>query len=214
MQIGFSHVAIDGPRASSALVLLALRAARKALPDVPIVHLTDETTERLPVADAVIRRPRLPIALGCLDHFVAAGAGDWLFLDTDALVQHGFPVREVFRGATWDLAVATRDGTLTEKEVGTKFMARMPFNKGAVFSRTPAFWQDAYDWLAQQSPKLQQWMGDQRAMNVVIAAAKYRTLVLDKAFNYPPRRADEDLSERVIVHYKGDRKKWLQAVAA
>jgi hypothetical protein len=37
---------------------------------------------------------------------------------------------------------------------------------------------------------------------------------LPRAYNWAPRAADEDVSERIIVHYKGDKKGWMLGEAA
>lgn len=151
-----------------------------------------------------------PLALAVLESY-AAVAGDWLFLDTDVLVQQD--VRHVFDDP-FDLAVATRDGTLKADEVGTKFMAAMPFNKGAVFSRSPAFWQAAVAIARTYKPSQQAWMGDQRAMNDAIAAGRFLVKILPNGFNYPPRQHDEDVRDKAILHFKGPRKPWMLRSAA
>jgi hypothetical protein len=110
------------------------------------------------------------VALRCLEAYAAAGADDWLFVDTDIEIRAD--VRHVFEDpdADFDIAVAERTGTLTEDELHKgeqrSFMAKFgPHNKGAVFSRSSAFWEDAADWLRHQTESKQHWMGDQEAMN-------------------------------------------------
>src|SRR6478735_2923399 len=130
MTVGFFHVArVETPHVKLAAALI--RSVRRAMPDVPIVHLTDETTTAIAGIDHLQRHPPAPIALGCLEAYAACD-GEWLFVDTDVIVRHD--VRPIFDRA-FDIAVAHRDGTLRPGEVGTKFMASMPYNKGAVFSR-------------------------------------------------------------------------------
>lgn len=212
MTVGLFHVGgTDAHRQSAAR---AIASVRQAMPDVPIAHLTDATSASLDGVDRVIRAPVVPdrIALACLDLYAAAGAGDWLFLDTDTVVQAD--VLHVFL-RSFDVAVASRVGTLLPHELGTKFMDRMPHNKGVVFSRAPQFWIDAGAHLRTCHVKQQQWMGDQRAMCDVIATGRYAVEVLPNAYNYPPQRPDEDVSRKAILHYKGpSRKAWRQARAA
>lgn len=208
MTVGFYHVALDGPKASTAGVQAMVRSVKQAMPGVRIVHFTDVQT---PVIDGVdwAVRPTLPVALGCLDAY-AQCEGDWLFLDTDVIVRED--VRHVF-DQPFDIAVAERAGTLKPSEVDTKFMASMPYNKGAVFSRSQAFWLDALARCRQMKPTRQQWMGDQQAMNDAILSGKYAVEVLPNRYNYPPLTATDDLRDKAIVHYKGPRKAWMGLAA-
>jgi hypothetical protein len=150
-----------------------------------------------------------PIALRCLEAYAAAGDGHWLFVDTDTEIRSD--VRHVFedQDEDFDIAVATRAGTLLEKEVGTKFMAANGYNKGAVFSRDWRFWAEAADLLRTMSVERQNWMGDQLAMNRIIESGRYRVKVLPNAYNYPPKSKTDDVREKHILHFKGpSRKQW------
>lgn len=203
MTVGFFHV---GP-AGSVHVRLAERlvaSVRRVMPNVPIVQMTDSETPAIAGVFHVERREPRPIAIGTLEHFAACD-GDWLLVDTDVIVQAD--VRHIFRHP-FDIAVATREGTLRRREVGKKFMDRMPFNKGAVFSRSPAFWAAAAD-LRLQSEKAQAWMGDQQSMNTIIRSGAFKVITLPSGYNYPPLTAREDVSRHQILHYKGDRKPWM-----
>lgn len=204
MKVGFFHVARgDTPHVRLAKALI--RSVRQTMPSVEVVHLTDEITAPIDGADRVERHPPAPIALGCLEAY-AAREGDWLFVDTDVIVQRD--VRWIFT-APFDIAVADREGTLRPKEVGTKFMSSMPYNKGSVFSRSPAFWSAAAAHLRTLSEKRQHWMGDQAAMNHVIATGRFHVHILPARYNYPPQQRDEDLNAQAILHYKGSRKAWM-----
>mgnify|MGYP000066486456 CR=1 FL=1 len=212
MTIGVFHIAV-GPTVHLQLAANLIASVRRTMPGVPIAHLTDQETAPLADVDFVIRHTsRPPVALGCLDAYAHAGPGDWLFLDTDVVVQRD--VRPVFDLA-FDVAVATREGTLRPNEIGTKFMARMPFNKGAVFSRCAEFWGDAVRACLTMPAKRQQWMGDQLAMNEVIDGGRYRVVVLPNTYNYPPKtRGDVDARSKAILHFKGNRKAWALEAAA
>lgn len=204
MTVGFFHV----DRGETPHVVLAkalIRSVRKSMPGVEIVHLTDDVTVPIAGADRVERHAPAPVALGCLEAY-AAHEGEWLFVDTDVIVQRD--VRWIF-DRPFDIAVAEREGTLQPKEIGTKFMSSMPFNKGSVFSRCPAFWAAAATHLRTQSEKRQNWMGDQASMNAVIASGAFKVEILPARYNYPPQRQDEDLNAQAILHYKGDRKAWM-----
>lgn len=204
MTVGFFHVA-RGETPHVRLAAALMRSVRRAMPDVSIVHLTDALTPAIDGVDVVQRQGPAPIALGCLEAY-AACEGEWLFVDTDVIVQRD--VRYIFE-RPFDIAVANRDGTLRPKEVGTKFMRGMPFNKGAVFSRSPTFWVAAAAHLRTLSEKRQHWMGDQLSTNHVIATGRFRVEILPSRYNYPPLLKDEDVSTKAILHYKGPRKTWM-----
>lgn len=211
MKVGIFHMAdVETPHV--ALAGRLIRSVRARMPGVEIVHLTDADTEPLVGVDTVCRQPCSKfVALACLELFQWAGVGDWLFLDSDTIVQRD--VSHVFDQA-FDIAVADREGTLLDKEIGTKFMARMPYNAGVVFSRSPAFWVSAVARLAKMPVKRHVWMGDQEAMNRVIADGGYRVLVLSNDYNYPPKHEHDDISGKAIIHLKGPRKSWALGQAA
>lgn len=186
-----------------------VQSVRKAMPGVPIVqftHLEHLLASMVAGVDAVQVVDQRPLCVSVLDAYAACGDGDWLLLDTDVVVQRD--VRYVF-DEPFDIALATREGTLRPKEIGSKMMTTMPFNKGAVFSRSPLFWKAARELLLAMTPAAQSWMGDQRAMNDVISTGSFEVKVLENHYNYPPFTADEDVSFRSIVHYKGPRKTWM-----
>jgi hypothetical protein len=210
MKVGIFHVGPMAPHTQQ-LAQLLCASVRHEMPGVEIVHLTDEVTSRLPGADRAQRRPTAPFGVALMTQR-AACVGPWLFLDTDTRVLRD--VRGVFADRTFDIAVATREGTLKPSEVGTKFMAQMPFNAGVVFSTSSAFWEAARRWLLEQPEKSRGWMGDQRALNTVIADGRFAVKVLPASYNYPPQAAHEDLRAHAIVHFKGPRKAWGLGVAA
>lgn len=204
MKIGFFHVGRGvTPHVQLAQVLIV--SARRWMPNVEIVHFTDSDTRAIVGVNEVRRQPAGPVALSCLEAYASAGDGDWLFVDTDVVIQRD--VRWIF-DRSFDIAVASREGTLLEKEVGGKFMASMPYNKGAVFSRSPVFWCEAAAYLRTLSPKRQEWMGDQVAMNAVIATKCFNVEILDPRYNWPPKTKD-DIHDKAILHFKGKRKAWM-----
>jgi hypothetical protein len=178
------------------------------MPGVPVIHFTDAASTRLALVNLgqVFVHPAGPIALRCIEAF-ASVPGDWLFVDTDVEIRSD--VSRVFDDPDFDIAVATREGTLLEKEIGTKFMARMPVNKGAVFSRSQAFWQACAEHCRKLPEKQQQWMGDQIAFNHVIASGQFKVKILPNAYNYPPKSKTDDVRGKHILHFKGpSRKTW------
>lgn len=192
MKVGYFHRELDQP---SRTVRLMRQSVRQALPGVAIVKLPDAGG---------------PLALAVLQAY-ASVTGEWLFLDTDTIVQRD--VRHVFDEA-FDIAVADRAGTLTEADRSGTALQAMPFNKGAVFSRSQLFWDHSLAVLQAMSLSRQAWMGDQIGMNLTISGGKFLVKILPNSYNYPPQSAQEDVSDKHVLHYKGRRKAWMLERAA
>jgi hypothetical protein len=214
MKIGFFHVETDTLASDQGYVCARamVRSAKRRMPTVPVVQFTDLTSDAVKGVDDVRRKPAEPMALLRMRH-QAAVDGDWLFIDTDVIFQHG--VKEVFE-KTFDIAITSRDWPHLRPAVG--FSERMPFNTGVVFSRCPAFWRDVYSRLLLLEPEAQQWMGDQEVICDLVGTdwSPYRVIELKGSrFNYPPvvQGGKDPLVTQTnawIVHYKGpDRKKLL-----
>jgi hypothetical protein len=209
--VGFFHVDRDQSEHRSTRSLVRdglIRSIKQVMPTVELVQFTDLQTLPFDGVDRVSRTPIGPIALSVLEAY-ASCVGDWLFVDTDVVIQRD--VREVFQ-KPFDVAVATREGTLLEKEKDVKFMKRMPYNKGAVFSRNRGFWLDAVAVCKAYGQARKEWMGDQQAMNDVIETELYDVLVLPNTYNYPPK-SKTDMAGKAILHFKGSRKAWMGAIS-
>lgn len=193
MRVGFYHVERGGTSRGTARALVdrMVQSVRAAMPGVEIAEMTGPVDR--------------PMALGVLEAY-ASVSGDWLFLDTDVIVQED--VRCVF-DTDFDLAVADRTGTFRPGEPETKFMRRMPVNKGVMFSRSQAFWRDTAEACCAYRPERQEWMGDQQAVNDVILRGAYLVQVLPNRYNYPPHARHEDVRDKAILHFKGGRKGWM-----
>lgn len=206
MNVGFYHAGRGDESAPRRRIRALVRSVRRAMPGVSLTHFTDLTTEKIAGVDEVVRRSPLPIATARLDAYGSV-SGEWLFIDSDVLVQQD--VRDVFDQA-FDIALADRRGTIRPQDEGTKTIASMPFNSGAVFSRTQAFWQATLERISELSEKRQAWMGDQQALCDVIAEGRFDVRILSNRYNYPPHRQDEDVSDKAILHFKGtERKYWM-----
>jgi hypothetical protein len=177
-----------------------LRSIRRAMPDVEVVQLTDETSPGVVGVDRVDRRPAAPFAAFIAEHYAAAGPGEWLFLDTDVVVQRD--VRAIF-AARFDLALADRAGTYLPGEEGSEFMTRCPYNAGVVFSRNHTVWQAVAARIAAMSPDDQAWLGVQLALGAMIRDALIFARILPAEYNYPPQSAEDDVRDKALVHYKG-----------
>lgn len=210
MTVGFYHVDIPG-KTRPALALQMIASVRRAMPGAPIVQFTSDRAMALPGVDDVAVLPDgLPLALALVNARASVG-GEWLFIDTDVIVQKD--VRHVFQESGFDVAVATRDGTMRPHEIGSKFIERNLYNAGAVFSRSQRFWVDALA-AAYTKEKRHAWGCDQEAMCAVIHSGRFTVTVLPNTYNYPPFTADEDVRDKAIVHLKGKRKAWASRFAA
>ena len=90
-------------------------------------------------------------------------------------------------------------------ENGVNISELMPYNTGVVFSRSKQFWKDCIDF---GKDKNFGWYTDQASVAVI--SDRYNTLKLHcDNFNYTPKKKDEDLSSRYVVHYKGNRKNFI-----
>ena len=206
MTVGFYHSARKHTD-HMICALRLLRSVRQNLPGVDVVQFTTPESVRVSGVDDVRVLADGPVALNTLEAYGSC-SGEWLFTDTDVLVQRD--VRDVF-DRPFDVAVAERDGTYTGRDLkpGRTFMKVMPYNKGAVFSRSPEFWRAALAVAERYPERKREWMGDQLAMNQVIAGGQFDVAVLPNSYNYPPRTRIEDVRDKHITHWKGGRKLWL-----
>lgn len=185
------------------------RSVRKAMPGVPVVHFTDEESPAVDGVDDVRRLPPEPMARLRMRHH-AQVEGDWLFVDTDVLIQQD--VRPVFDDP-FDIAVTTRDWG--HVQLAERFADRMPYNMGVVFSRSSTFWRAVLERVARMEKSYQRWMGDQEAFNHLIRLKLCNVAKLSGTiYNFPPDLdpSPESLKqerEAAILHFKGPQRKPL-----
>jgi hypothetical protein len=96
-------------------------------------------------------------------------------------------------------------------ESGGDFMRRMPYNMGAVFSRSPEFWQETLRRFMSYPEKFrEEIISDQWALCETIKESAFKVKVLPGArYNLSPMDENQDLSYAAVVHYKGQRKFWM-----
>ena len=160
------------------LASISIASVRRQMPQVEIVHLTDERMRPLTGVDSVIRcelRPKTNRG-----DFQATIEDDVLFLDTDTILLRD--VSYVFHDADFQVALS-------------RFPGEQPFNQGVVFSRAPRFW-DAVARRARENG-----VYDERAFNDVLLGGDWRVKELPDLYNFTP---PPDLA---IFHFKGPRKK-------
>ena len=178
-------------------------ALRKHM-DHKIVHCTDLETEAFSFADEVQRIDEQDIPRAKYRH-LSLLKGDILMIDYDVIVQKD--VSEVFN-KKFDLALTLRKSNRGKSEM---LHLGSPHNTGVIFSRTNEFWKECEKrYLCY--PDNQKWMVGQ--VNITESAhihrKRFKIIELPAyLYNYTPQVKDEDLSEKYLVHYKGNRKHWM-----
>lgn len=135
-----------------------------------------------------------------------------VFLDNDALLAKPLPeMGDCNVGVTW------RDN------LGALSMLQ-PYNYGVVMAKkcpdTIAAWFWMCDHIGKQTPQNQAWYGNQVALRELVGGVgraemvhgyfKIKTLHLPcETYNWTPEDVGEDISEKYVVHCKGDRKDLL-----
>jgi len=200
MIVAFLHVGED-----ATLPELMIESVRKAMPGVRLLQMTDNNTPWLVDEVQVLPYDGERLMTYRLQH-LAARDEQMLVLDTDVIVQRD--LSDVFR-KRFDVALTRRTRPLMYE--GRNLSQMMPYNTGVMFSRCRAFWQEAYQTCQSAPEDVQRWFGDQLCVRLAAETGHYKVLELpvDK-YNYSPRTADEDVSNRFVVHYKGPtRKDWM-----
>lgn len=206
MKVGF-FFKYQGPRSLIYLTMAKalLESVRSSMPGVEVCQLTDEHSPALEGVDKVHRRSdKVPMAVL---RMILQGncTGEWLFVDPDIIIQKD--VDHVFE-QDFDVALTDRKGTSME---GTPYAESMPYNLGVAFSRSPGFWHEVTRYLQTLPPRLQEWEGDQQVICAMVRQKLWGKIKIlpGRIYNYPPSSPGEDVSHAAIVHYKGNRKGWI-----
>lgn len=175
----------------------AIAAARKAMPQAEIWHLTTPDGPELS-ADRCLRLD-VPGEFAYRQAIISAAlAGDVLFLDVDVVLRDD--VSAVFE-QDFDVAVTT---DMRPGAPGIKY------NGGVIFSRCPAYWKAIAD--AGKGMDFYKTPGDwepiERARGAVADSGRFKLLVLPgEEYNYIPA-SPADIQGKA-VHYRGKRKTWM-----
>lgn len=202
MVIAFLHA-----RQSPDCAALMVAAVKRHMPAVTLLQLTDETT---PILDGCVakRRPwNAKVMLWRMEHLCDLNESELLVLDTDVIVQANL------KPVVWhpfDAALTWRAGPIWDRD-GNDVADLMPYNCGVMFARGASFWQACLARMLLMHEDAQAWWGDQIAVRKVAESGEFRILELKcDEYNYTPSHADEDVSRRRAVHYKGpNRKQWM-----
>jgi hypothetical protein len=203
--VAFFHVGQDG-----LLPSIMVATVRRAMPTARILQLTDEDTSPVTGADEVIRRPYDGVHLMHfrLVHLAELAPCDAVFLDTDVMVQRNLaPLFEW----EFDVALTVREAGVIDPD-GVDVTIDMPYNNGVMLSKASGweFWREAERYCAKLSSEQRRWYGEQRAVKAVADVIPLCILDLPcNIYNYTPASETEDVRDRFVVHYKGERKPWM-----
>jgi hypothetical protein len=217
---------------------VSIESARKAYPGCTVLVYTESGDPaqdyKLPAQRAIISGGR-PAMVANLDAQIRALAGavlgePFLFVDADTLIREGYVLPSIYDlGVTWRDHVAVRGD---EKIAGlAKFM---PYNYGVIYARARPATFEALLWLRarilRMNPQHQAWYGNQMALAELVGApqgngpvpiawaltdpgdTRLNVLKLPcDTHNYTPEAAGEDVTGKVILHFKGGRKDLMEA---
>lgn len=197
------------------LAELMIRSAKKHMPNVKFIQLTDESTAWVEGADECRRlskdEPLMPFRL---KHY-SLMEGDTIFVDTDIMFNAN--VSDVFDN-NFDICLTHRRGEIivapTEDGNFVDIVDKMPFNTGVIFSRRPQFWKEAYDYCKTLDTDKQEWYGDQLAVKHIFDRNEhdffYQLMEVPcSIYNYTPLTKEENITDKKIIHFKGERKGWM-----
>lgn len=181
----------------------------KAVHDCPVIQMTDMKTQAVAGVDQVVRLPfKIPLMPYRMKHLAAFDHDEMLIVDTDVIAKKS--TSDVWK-CGFDVALTVREAGELYDGDGADIAGDMPFNTGVMFSRSPQFWRDCYNWLITQDADIQRWYGDQMAVAEVAKRQQYDILLLHcSEFNWAPC-SRTDTSKARFWHYKGaTRKKWIR----
>jgi lipopolysaccharide biosynthesis glycosyltransferase len=203
--VAFVHVGQDG-----LLPSIMVATVRRAMPRARIVQLTDETTAPVAHVHDIIRAPYdgKHLMTFRLAHFAQLEPCNAVFLDTDVMVQKDL---EPLFDWTFDVALTIREGAIPDPH-GVDVTASMPYNTGVMLSKPEGweFWEEASKHCETLPDDARRWWGDQFSVKTIAEVIPLCILDLPcDIYNYTPSSETEDLSDRFVVHYKGQRKPWM-----
>lgn len=181
-----------------------IQSALRWMPSLIILHQTDDKTPVMPGANKWAPLARLHGGEELFGDYrarqlCALGDEPVIIVDTDIIFQAD--VRDLFE-QDFDVALTER----SEMEAGgviSKYIG------GFMLSRSRAFWNDVAEVVANQPGPLREWWGIQLAMDEVVARGTHKVLTLpERIFNRAPRDPD-DTQGAAVLHYRGERKKWM-----
>lgn len=197
-----------------------IESARRVF-DAPVIyHLTDAKTQSL--GDVVVRTKEPADVAHIMVHrmmlmqrFLRELDKPVLFVDPDVLF-----VADPEMAGTWEIGLTHRP-----PKPG-KVYGSMPFNTGVIWAEPESsmFWDRAVE-VADAMPKpMKRWYGDQMSIALLIGMNAYDKrggdlirwndltikLFPSETHNWTPDEAPSSLTGHRLVHFKGDRKMWME----
>lgn len=193
MNVIFPYWGID----EADLAEMMVNSVTRCMPYAKVIQQTDEKTPQLPFVDEVWRKTRTGDFIEHRFGMLSELKEECLSLDYDVIVQAD--LSHVFND-DWDVCLTDAGGESDPTR----------FNSGVMFLRPSGngFWREVVE---EYQKYKDGWMGGQVAVAKVVKKTSYRVKRLDRSeYNYTPHKQSEDVSKRLVVHYKGLRKQWMR----
>jgi len=189
---------------------IMVASVKHAMPGAKVTQLTDYGTKPILGVDDVIRKHwngqhLMPYRFLHMKDFPLART---IFLDYDIVVQKDLGI--LFEDE-FDVALTLRD----DEDLSKRPMMReaMPYNTGVMLSRASGrpFWEEAHRMCLGMPDEVQGWYGDQVAIKTLAESSTLKIKTYPGTlYNYSPGLYDEDVSDKFVLHYKGQRRKaWM-----
>lgn len=220
---------------------VSIAAARKVMPAAHFQVATDDPEVTVAGAEMVRFDPGLPLMVANLEaqlQILWRHRTPVWFLDTDVLLVK--PLPELWDE---QIAVTWRDnlgGKLKDDPDELQVVATMPYNFGVIGVQPGPRVIEAFLWMRERvrvmNPDLQRWYGNQLALASLAGprpasgeAIEQRRIpwsltlpwpsvtvrkLPGEVYNYTPAEVDEDLTERVALHFKGHSRALMEQYAA
>jgi len=222
----------------AALARISMQAVKKADKSARLIVATDEVGLSVPGAEMVRFEPGLPLMVANIEAQLAvmwSHRTPIVFLDTDVLFLKPFPEQwEQGLTVTWRNTVG---GEIDDVKGGVADV--MPYNYGVMGVLPGPRVIEAFLWMRERvrrmAPSLQLWWGNQIALAALAGPRPESGIGADvrpipwslteenptvnvtklpgEIWNWTPRTADEDLTSRGAVHFKGHTRGWMQGAA-
>ena len=199
LKVAFYYWSSQKKDLTDAIMTKAVNGVRKHMPFAEVWHLRGPSIPKHPGVDKDLLFPEFKRI-----HHQALLDGNVLYLDIDCLVKRD--IFDVFYDKTFDAAICVRSQYDFERP---ETWGNPPYNAGVIFSRSQRWWRKFAEHHASEDYP---WNDLTTCRFVDQFSQGFNVKRLPgNIYNYTPHTPDEDLSEKAIVHYKGERKKyWMK----
>ena len=174
---------------------MAMMQSVKSVMNARFIQQTDEKSDPVEGVDEVIRKERtgdfIEHRFGMMSEFDF----DYICLDYDVIVQKD--LTHVFNDE-FDLCFVRKAASKD----------KFKLNSGVMFIRKSGkgFWNEV---LEEYKPIKDGWINGQWAKFLAAEKTKLNIKYLGDSYNYSPRYLEENVDEKHVVHFKGQRKEWM-----